>query len=197
MRGVDACPTCGTPVEVVSSDEGTSFYRATASEPEWWGYTVQSPIRGSTPWMRVLDSREAAEAGRESDRKHFPKDKLGPVVALYSKPVGGAPESEREPDAMCHATHWKRHLHEWSGELTLHPYDPEKVASNPDGPPWPVWIGVARRASEPTAEAVERIAFLEARLTAVTKWLEANKPEVFREGIWDAVHASTHAGEEQ
>lgn len=46
---------------------------------------------------------------------------------------------KREPDAMCHATHWRRHLDEWSGELTVRPYDPEKCKG--DGPPWPVWIG--------------------------------------------------------
>lgn len=36
--------------------------------------------------------------------------------------------------------------------------------------------------------AGERVQFLERRLAAVTRWLEEHKPEVFREGLWDAVH---------
>lgn len=93
----ETCPTCGTPVEVVSSDEGTSFYRATSvSEPDWWGYTVQSPIRGLGPMLLTFLSRKAAEAGRDSDHVHFPKDKLGPVVALYSEPVRASEPTEAE-----------------------------------------------------------------------------------------------------
>ncbi len=31
---VDECPTCGSPVEVVTSDEGTSHYRPASTEQE-------------------------------------------------------------------------------------------------------------------------------------------------------------------
>ena len=54
------------------------------------------------------------------------------------EPVGTRPESE--PDAMCHATHWRRHLDEWDRELTIRAFDPEKCKVG-SGPPWPVWIG--------------------------------------------------------
>lgn len=29
------------------------------------------------------------------------------------------------------------------------------------------------------------------KLAAVTRWLEANQPDVFRRGLWDAVNASS------
>jgi hypothetical protein len=40
----------------------------------------------------------------------------------------------------------------------------------------------------------ERIAYLEARLGAVCRWLEINQPDVFSRGMWDAVEAATNAG---
>lgn len=40
----------------------------------------------------------------------------------------------------------------------------------------------------------ERIAFLEARLIAMTQWLEANQVDVFSRGLWDAINASTAVG---
>lgn len=38
------------------------------------------------------------------------------------------------------------------------------------------------------AEQASRIEFLEATLTLMTKWLEANKLDVFSRGIWDAIN---------
>ena len=63
--------------------------------------------------------------------------------------------TERLPDAMCHATHWRKHLEEWSGELTVRPYDPEKCTG--DGPPWPVWIGRQPAALDLRPAALDRI----------------------------------------
>jgi hypothetical protein len=78
---------------------------------EWWGYTVESPIRGLTPMLLTFRSREAAEAGRDSDHVHFPQDKLGPVVALYSEPVGvrapGAGLREELVTAWNEAARWR------------------------------------------------------------------------------------------
>jgi hypothetical protein len=62
------------------------------------------------------------------------------ILALLSAPEP-AETAPREPDAMCHASHWRRDLDEWCGQLTVRPYDPEKCSG--EGPPWPVWIGAA------------------------------------------------------
>ena len=32
---------------------------------------------------------------------------------------------------------------------------------------------------------------LASRLTAIVRWLEANQPDVFRRGLWDAINAAT------
>ena len=36
---------------------------------------------------------------------------------------------------------------------------------------------------------VERLKLCERRLRAMTEWLEANQPDVFRRGLWDAINA--------
>lgn len=49
--------------------------------------------------------------------------------------------------------------------------------------------GLNRRAPQPDVE-IERLQLCEQRLAAVTRWLEANQPDVFKRGIWDAVTAA-------
>lgn len=44
--------------------------------------------------------------------------------------------------------------------------------------------------SVPEAE-VTRLKLCESRLAAVTVWLDANQPDVFRRGIWDAINAAS------
>lgn len=37
-------------------------------------------------------------------------------------------------------------------------------------------------------EEIARLLQCERRLAAVTRWLEANQPNVFSRGLWDAIH---------
>lgn len=49
----------------------------------------------------------------------------------------------REPDAMTHATHWRRLLDENPDGVTVRTVDPDRVRMDGAGPPFPVWIGRA------------------------------------------------------
>lgn len=37
-------------------------------------------------------------------------------------------------------------------------------------------------------EDIARLLLCERRLAAVTRWLEANQPDVFSRGLWDAIY---------
>lgn len=39
-------------------------------------------------------------------------------------------------------------------------------------------------------EDIERLKICERRLRAMTEWLEANQPDVFSRGLWDALNAA-------
>lgn len=40
------------------------------------------------------------------------------------------------------------------------------------------------------ADALEEAGKAEAAVRAIVPWLEANQPDVFRRGLWDAIHAA-------
>jgi hypothetical protein len=44
------------------------------------------------------------------------------------------------------------------------------------------------------SKLVTRVRELETRLAAMTAWLEANQPDVFRRGIWDALRIASSDG---
>jgi hypothetical protein len=44
------------------------------------------------------------------------------------------------------------------------------------------------------AAEMKRLRLVEARCAAIVSWLETNKPEVFREGLWDAIAAVKQLG---
>lgn len=74
-------------------------------------------------------------------------------IAVLAEALTSEREPTRPPDGMCHATHWRRHLDEWGGELTVHPYDPERCKGG--GPPWPVWIGTPPARDQGESGALE------------------------------------------
>ena len=73
---------------------------------------------------------------------------------------------------------------EYEGELD----DPVLMAALHEG----VKYDGPLRTLEPDGE---RIDGLERKLTAMTKWLEEHHPEVFREGLWDAILPKPNTGE--
>jgi len=85
-------------------------------------------------------------------------DKVVPVYLSPQRESGGQEAGSRDPDAMCHASHWKMLLTTYDS-LTICPYDAAKVESarqqGSEGPPWPVWIGTSPSA-EPQRASGER-----------------------------------------
>lgn len=54
---------------------------------------------------------------------------------------------------------------------------------------WMVWTAGA--AAEIGHSELERLRLCERRLAAVVQWLEANQPDVFRRGFWEAVNSAS------
>lgn len=108
-----------------------------ATERECTGWTaVWCPIHGD-----CICDQDLKMAGAPDVEWRKPGCPLHDEGSTHGSETPARPSVEaREPDAMAHATHWHRHLHEWSGTLTVRPYDPAKMRAE-GGPPWPVWIG--------------------------------------------------------
>lgn len=150
------------------------------------GCAAPEPAAPTKPEPVAPLTHEEASAIAELLRADHDVDDLEPECCLctaYRKLIAAPTVVEPEPVAYA---------------------DPNVLAENPadsflvmgargkhHGDAWrfkvPLYLAATPPRAPLTDAEIERLRLCEQRLAAVTKWLEANQPDVFRRGLWDAV----------